>query len=264
MTSTSLPINCNGFVIYVQDSLPDLHPSDKDLLYIHLQVGIKVTVHDDVYDLIGEISLSSDSENDNGDVELEKYLTTNLSDSLSQVMARTKQTERKEEENRQRYPPARRSPHRDNSDSSIEAAARAQESEPMGQSKSPRKKPGRQSKPLASTGLTSEEDLTSGGSGRRKRQRIESEDNSSQENSASSKKTGTEMGKHRKKINKKPLRKMIPWTPQKGLSMKEMTREWNQMGQFRLKSKTTQGWLKKTMKKREGQQQVLRKVTPGA
>ena len=169
MINTSLLINCNGFVIYVQDSLPDLHPSDKDLLYIHSQVGIKVTVHDDVYDLIGKISLSSDSENYDGDVELEKYLTTNLSDSLSQVMVRTKQTERKEEENRQRYPLARRSPCRDDSDSSIEAVARAQESELMGRSKSPRKKPGGQSKPPVSTSLTSEEDSTSGGSGCRKR-----------------------------------------------------------------------------------------------
>ena len=128
--------NCNGFIIYVEDSLPDLRPSDKDLLYIHSQVGVKVTVHDDVYDLIGEISSSTDSDRDDRDVELEEYLTANLSESLSQVMAQTKQTERKEEENRQRYPPARKSPQRDDSDSSIEVAARAQESEPMGHSKS--------------------------------------------------------------------------------------------------------------------------------
>ena len=253
MINIGLSTNCNGFIIYVEDSLPDLRPSDKDLVYIHSQVGVKVTVHDDVYDLIGEISSSTDSDRDDRDVELEEYLTANLSESLSQVMARTKQTERKEEENRQHYPPARKSPRRDDSDSSIEAAVRAQESEPMGHSKSLRKKPGRQSKPPVSTGLMSEEDSTSGGSGRRKRRRIESEDDSGPD-SPPTKKTGTGVGKHSKQLNQKPLRKTAPRAPQKGLTMKEMTREWNRTGRFGLKSETAQGWLKKTMKKREGQQ----------
>ena len=68
-------------------------------MYIRSQVGVKVTVHDDIYELIGEISSSTDNDGDDRDVELEKYFTTNLSKSISQVMARTKQTERKEEKN---------------------------------------------------------------------------------------------------------------------------------------------------------------------
>ena len=264
MINIGLLTNCNGFVIYVEDSLPDLRPSDKDLLYIRSQVGVKVTVHDDIYELIGEISSSTDNDGDDRDVELEKYFTTNLSESISQVMARTKQTERKEEKNRQRYPPAKKSPRKDDSDSSIEVTARTQELESMGHSKSPRKKPGRQSqsKPPASTGLTSEEDSTSGGSSRRKRRRIESEDDTEPE-SFPPKKTGTGVGKHRKQLNRKPLRKINIQTPQKGLTMKEMTREWNRTGRLGLKSETAQGWLKKTTKKREGQQQALRKVAPG-
>ena len=77
------------------------------------------------------------------------------------------------------------------------------------------------------------------------------------------KKTGTRMGKHRKLLNRKPLRKTTSRTPQKGPTMKKMTREWNRTGRIGLKSETTQGWLKKMTKKREGQQQALRKVTPG-
>ena len=206
-----------------------MHPPDKDLLYIHSQVGVKVSVHDDIYELIGEISSNTDSDRDDRDVELEEYFTTNLSESLSQVMARTKQTERKSEEDRQRYPPARKSPQRNNSDSSIEVAARAQESEPMGRSKSPRSKSSGQSKPSASTGFTSGEDSTSGGSGRRKRKHVESDGDSGPESSPP-KKTGTGMGKHRKPLNRKPLRKTTSWTPQKGPTMKEMTREGNRTG----------------------------------
>ena len=225
-----------------------MRPPDKDLLYIHSQVGVKVSVHDDIYELIGEISSNTDSDGDDRDVELEEYFTTNLSESLSQVMAQTKQTERKSEENRQRYPPARKNPQRDDSDSSIEAAARAQESEPMGRLKSPRSKSSGQSKPSASTGFTSGEDSTSGGSGWRKRKHVESDGDSGPESSPP-KKTGTGMGKHRKLLNRKPLHKTTSRTPQKGPTMKEMTREWNRTGRIGLKSETTQGWLKKTTKK---------------
>ena len=97
-----------------------------------------------------------------------------------------------------------------------------------------------------------------GGRGRR----IESEDDTEPESSPP-KKTGTGVGKHRKQLNRKPLRKINIRTPQKGLTMKEMTREWNRTGRLGLKSETAQGWLKKTTKKREGQQQALRKVAPG-
>ena len=128
-----------------EDSLPDLCPSNKDLYYIRSQVGIKVTVHSDVYDFIGEICSSSDSENGNGDDELEKYLITNSSDSISQVMARTKQTERKEQQNCStssgRYPVARRGLDDSDSVSSIEAAARANSDPVMMGKSSPKKNP---------------------------------------------------------------------------------------------------------------------------
>ena len=85
----------------MQDDLPDLSPSDKDLLYTGKQVQVKVSVDDVVYDLLGEISSSSESDigNETTDDKLEQYLLTNSKSSHSQVMARMKQTGRKQHEN---------------------------------------------------------------------------------------------------------------------------------------------------------------------
>ena len=70
-------------------------------MYISSQIGVRVDVDDVVYNLIGEISSSSESVAEDGDSDLEKYLITNSNDSCHQVMARTKQTERKEKDDRQ-------------------------------------------------------------------------------------------------------------------------------------------------------------------
>ena len=77
--------------------MPDLYIPDKDLLYVQSRVGIKVSVHDVVYDLIGEISTDSESDQEGIDSQLEQFLITNSFDSDSQVMARTKQTGQKEQ-----------------------------------------------------------------------------------------------------------------------------------------------------------------------
>ena len=45
--------------------------------------------------------------------------------------------------------------------------------------------------------------------------------------------------------------------------MKELTREWNRTGRVGLNLETAKGWLKKTEKKREGQQRALRRLVPG-
>ena len=78
--------------------MPDLETPDKDLFYIQLRVGIKVSVHDVVYDLIGEISTDSESDQEGIDSQLEQFLIINLLDSDSQVMAKTKQTGRKKQD----------------------------------------------------------------------------------------------------------------------------------------------------------------------
>ena len=76
-----------------------MHSADKDLLFIEKQVQIKVSVDDVVYDLLGEISSSSESESKtNGHDELERYLLADPLNSDSQ-MARTKQTARKQDNN---------------------------------------------------------------------------------------------------------------------------------------------------------------------
>ena len=74
-----------------------MRSTDRDLLYIRKHIGVQVAVHDVVYDLIGEISSSSENDEvDDGD-ELETYLLTNPEILNHQVMARTKQMERKEQ-----------------------------------------------------------------------------------------------------------------------------------------------------------------------
>ena len=76
-----------------------MHSTDKDLLFIEKQVQIKVSVDDVVYDLLGEISSSSESEGEtNGHDELERYLLADPLNSDSQ-MACTKKTARKQENN---------------------------------------------------------------------------------------------------------------------------------------------------------------------
>ena len=73
-----------------------MHDTDKDLLYMRCVRPVKVYIHDDIYELIGEISSSSDESEVNKDGELESYLTSvaNLIPN-SQGMAKTKQTARK-------------------------------------------------------------------------------------------------------------------------------------------------------------------------
>ena len=80
-------------IVLDNQKLPDLHSADRDLLYISKHVGVQVAIHDVVYDLIGEISSSSENGETDGSDELETYLLTNPEILNRQVMARTKQTE---------------------------------------------------------------------------------------------------------------------------------------------------------------------------
>ena len=74
------------------EEVSETHDTDKDLLYMHCVRPVKVYVHDDVYELIGEISSSSDESEVNKDGELESYLMI-VANSIpnSQGMAKTKQ-----------------------------------------------------------------------------------------------------------------------------------------------------------------------------
>ena len=146
----------------IANGLLELRPSDKDLLYVCSKVGVKIAVHDDVYDLIGEISSSSESDEGSSDQTLENYFINYNRYSNYQVMARTKQTERKEKQGRGGYPIAMKNTGHESgtdSESLIEAASR--QGSRMGKSgRSPRKN--------ASTGFTSDDGSTSGVSGRSK------------------------------------------------------------------------------------------------
>ena len=70
-------------------------PADKDLLFMKRQVEIKISVQDVVYELLGEISSDSESDQEDIDIQLERFLTVNSCDSESQIMAKMKQTVRK-------------------------------------------------------------------------------------------------------------------------------------------------------------------------
>ena len=124
---------------------------DKDLLFIQKQLQIKVSVDDVVYDLLGEISSSSENESEtNSKDELEKYLLADPLNSDS-PMACMKQTARKQDDD-----PASVSSGRLplalnplDLDSSIEQAASA-----LGQMSGNRQSP---HKCLAAMGFTSDE-----------------------------------------------------------------------------------------------------------
>ena len=212
-------------------------PSDKDLLYVCSKVGVKIAVHDDVYDLIGEISSSSESNDGSSDQTLENYSVNYNRYSNYQVMARTKQTERKEKQGHGGHPIAMKEPAHESgtdSESLIEVASRQQSG--MGRSgRSPRKN--------TSTRFMSDDGSTSGASGRLKQKRVESDS----EDDKGTKSGGKGLEKNRKKLPKKPLRKNAP--SRKDVSMKELTREWNRTGRVGLNSETAKGWLKKTEKK---------------
>ena len=80
------------------EEVSETHDADKDLLYMRCVQPVKVYVHDDVYELIGEISSRSDESEVSKDGELESYLTSVINSiPNSQGMAKTKQMARKTE-----------------------------------------------------------------------------------------------------------------------------------------------------------------------
>ena len=199
----------------------DSHSADKDLLFIEKQVQIKVSVDDIVYNLLGEISSSSESESKtNVHDELEKYLVADPLNSDSQ-MARKKQTARKQDNEPANISsgglPLVLNPL--DSDSSIEQAASALG--PMSMNRqSPHKHP-------AVTGFTSDEGAGTDGSSHLKRVHTEGDKTESEQEVQPPRKTGLGQGKPGRKILKStPLRKGKS-TPKKKPSMKELTASWN-------------------------------------
>ena len=118
----------------LKDVIQELPEDERDLHFISSQVTVvQVHIEDLIYDLIGEISSSSEE----GSIELEQYL---ISD--SQEMARTKQTAKKTDNKgcltiAQKSP--RCSPRILDSDSSLEAAYDLYTVDPMATRSSTRK-----------------------------------------------------------------------------------------------------------------------------
>ena len=212
-----------------------MRPPDKDLLYIHSQVGVKITVHDDVYDLIGEISSSSESNEENTDQLLDYYFVDYNNYSNLQGMAKMKQTARKQELTAGTLagglPLATRSSRGTpfDSDSSIERAAEVLSSDSNMSSRSTRRSP--RKKPSQTGFMSAEEE---------------------------------EPAETSTKPMREALRKDLTKIKRGGKPpMKELCGQWNRSGRIGLNSETVRGWLKKTERKRNVQGQVLRRAHPG-
>ena len=223
----------------MKDAVQELPEDEQDLYFISSQVTVvQVHVEDLIYDLIGEISSSSEE----GSVdELEQYLTSD-----SQGMARTKQTAKKTD-NQGRLPVARKSPRRSprilDSDSSLEAAYDLYTVDPMASRSSPRKRTANQ------TGFTSSD--SDGSSRKRRKQNTGGTDQPTPSTSNVSNQPPTPT-KDLWKI-KKPVKE----------SARARIQRWNRTARIGFTSETKQGWLRKTERKRNDQRQLLRRARPG-
>ena len=237
---------------------------------------MKIHVHDDIYELIGEISSSSDENETINEKELEGYLTNiNPFSTDPQGMARTKQTARKQTEPPRRYPLAVRSPvcsQELDSDSSLERAYNSVNMGSKGPGAAARLSPRRG----RSAGLPATSGSESGSS--RKRRRDEDDDTESSEEESTPTESESEAEPPRRKNRrttsggktgaepkpKRPLRKKRkPRKPRSEMTARELVADWNRTARIKKPSVTLQGWLKKTERKRDGQQRLLRRLRPG-
>ena len=225
---------------------------DKDLLYMPTVISsVQIRVHDMVYELIGEISSSSEDKSEaSSSDELEKYLLTDPVNSDSQ-MAHTKQTARK-----QQCPGtsagglliAHRSPRCSpqflDSDFSLDTAAQFYYVDTLGSGMSlkgsPRKGP------------------ASGGGGmatRSKSTRIQTEDpqlEPPQNPPQSTEPTGDPDQENQENVENKEAENeeegdaSVPARrPKAKLPMSQLCPEWNRTAHIGYTSETTRGWLKK-------------------
>ena len=256
------------------------HDADKDLLYMCCVQPVKVYVQNDVYELIGEISSSSDESEVSKDGELESYLTS-VTNSIpnSQGMAKTKQTAHKtdkrglplaigkdQQQHQQTTPPEL------DSDSSLEREYHSTSMGSKGGTPASHGCRGRSTGPVPTQ---------SGDSGRKRR--LESDDKSSEKESSeeSSEKSSEESTSRlpakkprsgsdggsaktlRNRIPAKPLWKRKPQKKEEDMTTHELVAHLNRMARVKKKSETLQGWLKKTQRKRDGQNQLLHRLKPG-
>ena len=207
-------------------------PADKDLLFMKRQVQIKISVQDVVYELLGEISSDSESDQEDIDIQLERFLAVNSCNSESQIMAKMKQTVRKR-------PPPATSHESEEGTSRRRNRMRIEEDEPPAEAQAeptaadpeaepPVDDPGEEPPTAEQPRLT-----TSGG------------------------KPGNKLA-----VSKKTSKK-VSWKSQQEMSMRELTADWNRRAWIGLKSEILQGWLKTTKKTRDGQAKTLRRAAPG-
>ena len=235
---------------------------------MHCVQPVSVYVHDDVYELIGEISSSSDESELHNDEPLETYLThTTNPIPNSQGMVRTKQTAQKA--NQQGLPVASRTdetvqvPTELQSDSLLEREY-IETMSSQGEGSTSRGRRGRSEGPASTRvvesdqkGIKEMDDVKkSKGSGqkRRREQEAELEVEAERKDSESTESSEEE---EREPPTKKPRKK------EEDMTARELVAHWNWTARVKKKSETLQGWLKKTQRKRDGQNRLLRCMKPG-
>ena len=213
------------------------------------------------------------------DIRLENYFNNNVIPPDCQGMARTKQTIRKQVNVNHGQPavnPFVQSNELD-SDSSLERAYNAvnkdSNDENMGS-----KGPGVSSRVSSQCGRSRGLSLDGGdGSGSGQRRRIESESSEEEETPESSKESTEEEEPPKKKPRKsqspgKPSQKQLvaklpkkkkPQKREEEMSAKELVAHWNRTARIKKPSVIAQGWLKKTERRRDAQNRLLRRMKPG-
>ena len=201
-------------------------PNKEDLHYVASQLTVKINVDDLVYELIGEIS----SDKEASDAIFEQYLVS------PQEMAWMKQTGRKSETPQNPFVSA----------GNLPLALGGTSHSGMATRSSPAKRP-------ILPSFSSDEDPDSGGSSRSKWPRRDKPAVQNQ-GEPSRKDPSRKLLVPIKNIRSKPLPKP---------SMKKLAGSWNRTAWIGKQSETAKGWLRKTKKKRNEQNRLLRQAHPG-
>ena len=221
---------------------------------------IHVYVLDEIYELIGEISSSEDESQ--ADEHLENYLIDNGIATLDfQGMARTKQTIRKQTGKTSSLPSAIQNPSNElDSNSSLERAFTAINSDEPNMSlrntvvairSSPRKGKG------SSLGVSGEQ-TNKGWKPKRPLETEEEEERKTSSEESSEEELPSKWLKKSEESSEKKTQKR-----EDDMSAKELVAHWNRTTPVKKPTVTAQGWLKKTERKWDRQNHLLRRAKPG-
>ena len=207
----------------------------------------------------------------NKDGELESYLMSvaNLIPN-SQGMAKTKQMARKTDKRglslalgRDQQQCQQTTPPELDSDSSLEREYHSTSMGSKGGTSASHGRRGRSASPVPVRSGDRKRQLETDDESSEKESSEESLEESSEE-STSQPPAKKPKGKNtRQQLKTKPLRKRKPQKREDDMTARELIAHWNRMARVKKKLETLQGWLKKTQRKRDGQNKLLCQLKPG-